>query len=530
MKIRGKHNKIALYCDYTEKAFPKSVSMKWDKGIKAWSLPYSIISYQTLKKALANTHYDYDICNDLQEHFENKCHQLQVFAHENVYKTKPYEHQELITNLILSKDKCFVFADVGTGKSKAVIDAVTQLYTQDKINKVLCICPASIMCNFANEIKIHSDLDYTIIYGSLSDRKDLISNSNTVIDILNYEMVGKLEKEIKSKKYDMLILDEVHYCKNRTSLRAKSLYKASRNIPRVIGMSGTIISNNYNDIFMPYKIVDESIFGPYFTKFKDRYFLMGGYMQYEVIGYQFEDEIKQLISTNSIKFNIRDVIKNLPPEKIIIKNIWLDTKSKKCYKELKNSMIIEQETGDIVASNVLERTLRLSQITSGLLVNKEEETTTVIGNEKLEMLKSLLLDITEKTVIFCRFTASIDRVSKLCDDLGLSYYVYDGRTKQKDLYLKFNEDDTKIWIAQIQKSEGYSLPNARYCIFYELDYSRKNHIQSKGRILRASGSPHDSIFYVYLVAENTIDEVIYETLKEKDFNSKKALEFVKGME
>jgi len=112
--------------------------------------------------------------------------------------------------------------------------------------------------------------------------------------------------------------------------------------------------------------------------------------------------------------------------------------------------------------------------------------------------------------------------------MGISHYINDGRTKEKDLYLKFNEDDTQVWIAQIQKSEGYSIPSAKYCIFYELDYSRKNHIQAKGRVLRATGAKHDTIFYIYLLAMGTIDRVIYKTLKDKDFTSQKALECVKG--
>jgi len=193
-------------------------------------------------------------------------------------------------------------------------------------------------------------------------------------------------------------------------------------------------------------------------------------------------------------------------------------------------MMIENDRGDIEASNVLERMIRLSQITSGFLVDKENDIIDEIGRDKIEVLKETLSGITEKTVIFCRFRRSIDNVASLCDELGLSYYIYDGRTKEKDLYLKYNTDSTMVWIAQLQKSEGYSIPSAQYCIFYELDYSRKNHVQSRGRILRATGSKHTCLFYIYLLAENSIDEAVYKVLQSKDFNSKQALELVRGVE
>lgn len=529
MELRAKNKKLVLYCTFLERDFPRDLKGRWSGSLKGWVFSPSIISYNSIVEKSAKEKIDIFIDEKVSNFFNKKKESLDVYNLNQKFKTKPYKYQEKITSLIVHNKKCFVFAGVGTGKSKSAIDAVTVLWSQGEIKKVLVVSPASIMWNFGNEIELHSDFDYTILHGGLEKRKKLIEDSNTVFDIINYEILHKIEPQIKDKGYDAIIFDEVHYCKNRTSSRSKSAYRLSKNIERRIGLTGTIISNSYEDLFQPYKIIDESIFGNTYSGFRQRYFVMGGFQQYEIIGYKNEKEIKKLVATNSIKFNIRDVIDNLPEEKNIIKKIRLSDKSMRLYKELKNNMIIEHERGDIIASNVLERLIRLSQITSGYLVDKENSLITDIGNEKTEYLKGLLSEITDKTAIFCRFRRSIDRVVEVCESLGLSYYVFDGRTKEKDLYLKFNTDDTQIWIAQIQKSEGYSIPSARYCIFYELDYSRKNHVQSRGRILRASGSKHDCIFYIYLIASGTIDEIVYETLKNKNFTSQNALELVKGV-
>lgn len=521
---------MVLICSYRERDFPISLGSRWSGSLKSWTFSPSLMIYNAIIERAKADSVALTVDAALETFFKNKMEKLDSFLETREYKTTPYKHQESITSLIVNKRNCFIFAGVGTGKSKGAIDAVSYLWAKGEVKKVLVVSPASIMWNFGNEIKIHSDFDYTIIAGTLEKRRKLIHDSQTVFDIINYEILGKLTDDLIKKEYNMVIFDEIHNCKSRTSIRGKAASKIAQSIDIRVGLTGTIISNNYDDLFMPYQIIDPSIFGSKYTSFKNRYFVMGGYMNYSIVGYQNETEIKSLVATNSIKFDIRDVMDNLPDEQNIIKSVILNTKTKKIYKELKTNMMVEHDRGDIEASNVLERMIRLSQITSGFLVDKENNMIDEIGRDKLEVLKETLIGITEKTVIFCRFRRSIDNVAALCDELKISYYIYDGRTKEKDLYLKYDTDDTMVWIAQLQKSEGYSIPAAQYCIFYELDYSRKNHIQSRGRILRATGSKHRCLFYIYLLAENTIDQAVYKVLQTKDFNSKQALELVKGVE
>lgn len=529
MKISGRGKHLLLTCEFNELEVAKKLKGRWNAKYKGFTFPPSIVTFHHIIESLQNLGVQFTIDENLRAYFVNKKKRLNLEREAIEYKTKPYPYQELMTALIVSKRKAFIFGGVGTGKSKASIDAVVQLWRKSNVQKALVVCPASIMWNFKNEVGIHSNLDATVVSGPLKKRQEAIITSDSVFDILNYEMVGKLSDVIQDKGYDMVIFDEIHYCKSRTSTRSKACYKISRDIPIRIGLTGTIISNDYEDLFMPYKIVDDLVLGTNYTMFKNRFFLTSKAFGYdEVVGYKNEDELKKLIATNSIKFDIRDVIKDLPPETISHKVVRLSPASNRLYKNLKTTMIADYKGGKISATNVLERLLRLSQLTSGFIKNPEDEICDNVSSEKLDILKEILTGTSDKAIVFCRFRHSIDRVRDMCESLGLSCYVYDGRTKEKDLYLKFNADDTRVWIAQLSKSEGYSIPSARYCIFYELDYSRRNHIQAKGRILRASGSPHDSIFYIYLVAENTVDDEIYKTLQEKDFNSDNALSLVRG--
>ena len=524
MQLTAKKNKLVLYCNYDEREIPKSLKGRWNQGLKAWTFSPSVISYRAITESGGE---GLSVDKRLKEHFEGKLMSLKEASIDFKFKTIPYNHQIKSTTKIVNNEKFFIFAGVGTGKSKIAIDAVSALHNHRMINRVLVISPASIMWNFADQVKVHSHFDSTIIQGSLQKRKELIQDSTTMFDIINYEILEKLEAELINKKYDMVILDEIHYCKSRQSNRAKAAFKVCNGIQRRVGLSGTIISNNYEDVYMPYKIIDKTIFGENFSIFKMRYFQMGGYMDYQIMGYKKEDEIKKLIASNSICFDIRD-IKDLPPEVIVKKFVNLSDKSMKLYKNIKDEMMIEYGDTERPVFNVLERLLRLSQVTSGFTVNEDSQIIQV-SNEKLSVLKDVLIDTDGKIAVFVNFRNSIDRISELCTELKISHYIYDGRTKDKGLYKKFNEDDTKVWIAQLKKGEGYSIPKAKVSIFFELNHSRKDHEQSKGRNLRVEGSEEGSCVYVYILARNTIDEAILRTIKDKDFNSKMALEYVKGV-
>ncbi len=528
MHLRGKGEYLVLQCSYHEREFPKELKGRWNKGIKAWTFSPSVIAYKQIIELARLNEVELTVDPKIKEYFEEKIQKREELELEHLFKTAQFEHQKPMTELFVNQKKAFAFTGVGTGKTKSVIDAVDFLHKRGSVDKVLVISPASIMWNFAKEVRTHSYYESTIIYGSKQKRIQLIEDSRTLFDIINYEMLDKLQDELIKKDYDMVILDEIHYCKTRAAVRSKAAHKICKDIPYRVGLSGTIISNSYEDLFMPYKIIDESIFGDAYWRFRDRYFYMGGFQNTQVVGIKKEEELKRLVATNSIKFDIRDVVDNLPDEMNIIKDVHLEPKTKKAYKQMKDEMLIEYDHGDVVAANVLTKILRLAQITSGFTKNVDEQIHR-ISTEKLQVLETILEDTEEKTAIFCKFTESIDRVAELCKSLGKSYYIYDGRTKDKWIYEKFEKDDTQIFIAQLQKSEGYDLKVAQYMVFYEMDYSRKNHVQARGRLLRASGSKFDKIFYIYLIAPDTIDEVMYEALKGKDSLSEQALTYVRGV-
>ena len=72
------------------------------------------------------------------------------------FKTKPYAHQIKALEKSVDKKNYAYFMEMGTGKSKVLIDNMAMLYDKGKINGALIIAPKGVYNNwFTQEIPIH---------------------------------------------------------------------------------------------------------------------------------------------------------------------------------------------------------------------------------------------------------------------------------------------------------------------------------------------------------------------------------------
>ena len=518
MNLIGERKSFFLIrASYDERFQMKELGGVWDRSIKCWKIENTLSVYKTLKNIGVS------IPNDVSSKYDVLLSDYdKVFSNDDgvCFKTKPYQHQINLSNLAVNNKRAFFFCGVGTGKSKAAIDAVTILTKRGEITKTLVVCPSSIMKNFQVEIETHSHFTSLIVDGSIEKRKKILAQESP-IHIINYEILAKLKDVVRKKCFDMVIFDECHRLKSRSAKCSRAALYIAKDIQYRIGMTGTFIAKSYEDIFMPEKIISPEIFGLNYSSFKNTYLICGIYNQ--VVGYRNEVQLKKLMSLNSLSYDLDDIIE-IPDEYELVKQFDLSPKSTKLYNTLVKDFVLEYKDELKVSAHVLSRMLLLSQISSGFI--KQGDDINDIGDEKLQLLSEIIQEIDGKIIIWCRFRHSIKRVSLLCEKLKLSYNVYYGI--EKDDYLKFNTDETRVWIGQIQTGIGYSIPSAKHAIFYETDYSHINHVQSKGRNRRLVGSDTGKCIYIYLQARNTIDAIVYGSLKDKDFTAKDAMDYIKG--
>ena len=67
------------------------------------------------------------------------------------FKTKPYEHQLKALDMSWHRDTFAYFMEMGTGKTKVLIDNMSMLYDRGKINGALIIAPKGVIGTWFNQ-------------------------------------------------------------------------------------------------------------------------------------------------------------------------------------------------------------------------------------------------------------------------------------------------------------------------------------------------------------------------------------------
>jgi SNF2 family DNA or RNA helicase len=493
--------------------------------------------------------------------------------------------------------------DMGTGKTPIAIRAMRYRYFNEGIHKVLIFAPKSIIFNWKQEIRKFIDMPpskyivetleiknkkkalvqlenfYNQDYQRLKlpelrrkivhpqaykmDKDELtqyLPQQKLMILLLNFDKARVYYDMLKKYHPDMLIADEAHKLRNRNAQVSKCIYQLTRKCSSRLTMTGSPICNGYEDLFMQYKIADESVFGTNYGDFEDRYIVKGGYMNYEIKGYQHEDELKQLVDETSYRVKIEECV-DLPPQLPTL-NLYCDLNSKaqKLYNGINKDMVTQldriQKTWSrlkikhilkhnnipynpkesyyelfLKASNYLDttsvelvmtKTMRLQQITGGFITTDAGEIVNV-SNDKLNLLNELLEGYNRPLIIFCQFIAEIELIKKNLPK-RLRVETITGKTKDKArVNNEFQRGNIDIVILQISAgSVGLNFYKASRIVFYSWNYSYDDYIQAIGRIKRnGQRSPWQ---IVHLIVNNSVDNKVLKCLKNKDKISKKIID------
>ena len=459
------------------------------------------------------------------------------------FLTKPWAHQLKALDYLYERDTAALYTDMGTGKSKIMIDLVVNRGWK----RVLIVCTKKGCQNWVKQFNFHcpeisefrlvnltsfSTIDKcTVIAETLKFTQETLAETRykTTILICNYESIWRepFGSELL-KKYvnlDCIICDESHRIKSPGSKCSRFLTKIGKRVKHRYLVTGTPLAENPVDIYAQYRFLDPTIFGTNLGTFKSRYLNidlgLSSQLGYEVLRkdqpYKNLDELRDKMF--SCAFYGKSEIK-LPKKHNILYHYDVDKKTEKMYNEIKNEGILVTEDGVLSVENVLSMSLRQQQILSGCIPitdENEEVRPTIINNDRREVLKELLsgLPKDEPVVIFAKFRCDFDQIKEVCTELERGYSEISG---VEDTEKDWQNGKTSIVAVQYSSgSESIDLTRAHYCIYYSLTHSLALYLQSKKRIHRP-GQEH-TVTYYHIIAQlskgKSIDETIMTALKEK---------------
>lgn len=437
-------------------------------------------------------------------------------------KTKPFPHQEEAIRFIDTNRDVAIFDEQGLGKTKIVIDSISNEIKVNNLNSALIICKKSLMNNWKEEIEFHSHLTSIIIQESKIKRGNLFTFPVHFM-IISYETARnemRTLKQLLSIKKMAIVLDESHKIKNLQSKITQALHELAPLAKQRIILSGTPVANKPDDLWAQFYFLDMGdLLGECFQDFKQKY-KFDSTKEINANQMSLFEQLKEEINQKSIRRLKKDALE-LPNK--IYKNIsvQLNFQQRDLYDQLKNELLVEITNLDdkqVIdeADNILKQLLRLTQIASNpRLINKkytEESAKYLVLDNEIEKIDSK----GEKVIIWTSFVYNIILLKNRYKKFGaVTLYGKMSVDERNVAVQKFKHDhDCKILIANPAAArEGLTLTVANNAIYLDRNFNLVDYLQSQDRIHRISQNKKCNI--VLLIGKNTIDEYIDEVLFKK---------------
>lgn len=423
--------------------------------------------------------------------------------------------------------------EMGCGKTLTTIAVAGALYNLGKIDRVLVVAPTSVCSVWPHDLNQFAAFPWEARV-LLGDKKKRLKTLNELenwpfkalrIAVINYESTHRegIYEALAAYKPDLIVCDESQRIKNPSAAQSKALHKLGDAAPFRMILSGTPVQNNAVDLYSQYRFLDPAVYGANFYAFKNRYCIMGGYGQHQIVGYRNMDELVE--KEHSVAYRVtKEECLDLPQQTFINRYVQFTDAEQAIYEQLRKSSFLELETGEnVTATTILTMYLRLMQLTGGFLTADESTRPKQVNTAKLDALADIVddyvVDAGKKLVIFARFRAEIAAIENLLRLRKIQYGSIYGDVPMEERG-KIVEDfqtnpDTKVFVAQIQTAGlGITLHAASTAVFYSYDYNYANYAQALARIHRIG--QRFPVTYIHLVVDSSIDEKILAALENKE--------------
>ena len=457
------------------------------------------------------------------------------------FKTKPYAHQLTALEKSWDKTEYGYFMEMGTGKSKVLVDNMAMLYDKGKINGAIIVAPKGVYRNwYSQEIPNHlpshiqpkivlwtatiskaKQKEYDSLFETGHDLHILLINVEALSTKKGLEFAAKFMRCHKT----MLAIDESTTIKNPSAKRTKSILALGKEATYRRILTGSPVTKSPLDLFTQCGFLNSYLLGfDSFYAFRNRYANMidrnfGGRRVQLIGSYKRLDELATKLKAFSYRVLKEDCL-DLPEKVYIRREVDLTDEQSKAYSTMKSAALALLKGKMATAPHVLTQMMRLHQITCGHLKN-DDGTITEIKNNRLKELVNLLDEVEGKVIIWANYIHDIEHIVKEisnqfgADSIVQYYGAIPAEQRQKNIE-KFQDPKSKarFFIGNPQTGGyGITLTCANTVVYYSNGYDLEKRLQSEDRAHRIGQTK--SVTYIDLIAPKTVDEKIVKALRSK---------------
>ena len=456
------------------------------------------------------------------------------------FKTKPYAHQLTALEKSWNKETYAYFMEMGTGKTKVLIDNMSMLYDKGKIDGALIVAPKGVIKTwYEQELPTHlpehiekvTVLWQPNITKGQQEKLESLFEIETCLHILimNVEAFStdkgmKFASKFLNSHKVLMAIDESTTIKTPTAKRTKNILGLSKYAKYKRIMTGSPVTKNPLDLFTQCEFLDPYLLdhASYYS-FRNRYAVMKsmhvrGRTIQVVHAFQNLAELSDKLQGFSYRVLKEDCL-DLPPKNFTKRHIILTGERRKIYDQMKKTALATLNGKVTSTVTVLTQLMRMHQITCGHFT-ADDGSTQLIPNNRITELMNVLEETEGKAIIWANYQRDITNIiESIVKEYGpgsvVDYYGLTPQDERQENIKKFQNDDHCRFIVGTPQTGGYgiTLTQANTVIYYSNGYDLEKRLQSEDRAHRIGQTK--SVTYVDLICEDTVDEKIVEALRRK---------------
>jgi len=456
------------------------------------------------------------------------------------FKTKPYAHQITALEKSWNRETYAYFMEMGTGKTKVLIDNAAMLYDKGKIDGLLIVAPKGVVGTwYDQELPTHlpghienvTVLWQANITKTQKEKLDSLFEPEETFHILimNVEALSTSKGTDFASKFinshnTLMVIDESTTIKNPSAKRTKNILNLSTQTKYRRIMTGSPVTKNPLDLYSQCEFLS-----PWLLDFTSYYAFRNRYAEMKTLhvrgrSIQVVDKFKNLheLSEQLKGFSYR-VLKedclDLPEKNWTKRQITLTPDQRKIYIQMKETALAHLNGKVASTMTVLTQLMRLHQITCGHFT-ADDGTIQRIANNRVNELMDVLSEMEGKAIIWAHYQYDVkDIIKEIVKVYGPGSVVdYYGLTPQDERDInrkKFQSDPKCRFLVGTPSTGGYglTLTAANTVIYYSNGYDLEKRLQSEDRAHRIGQKKN--VTYVDIIAEDTVDEKIVKALRDK---------------
>ncbi|WP_242058313.1 DEAD/DEAH box helicase [Microcoleus sp. FACHB-SPT15] len=421
--------------------------------------------------------------------------------------------------------------EVGLGKTIEAGLILSEYLARGMIQSLLILTPASLVSQWQQELQTKFGIDTVT-----SDDKQLQLNpgefwstNNRLIASLNTAKSAKHFNLVTTRSWDLVIVDEAHHLKNRSTLNWKLVNALNKRF--ILMLTATPVQNSLVELFNLLTLLKPGLLKTEAAFKKEYVSSKNGRVPKN------PEKLRQLMREVMVR-NTRSLVDVQLPKRFATTITVSPSKSEeKLYQDLteyvRSLEIGESDTAKpqkldkFSRTNLLMRAGSSPQALADSLKNlakkfPSDELKTLTRRaaqikqvEKAASLVDLLKKSTQKTIVFTTHRATSAYLAKTLEEAGITFaqFLGDMSLKEKDAAIEAFRDRVPVLLASETGGEGRNIQFANAIVNYDLPWNPMKIEQRIGRIHRI-GQTQD-VFIFNFCLKDSIEEYILKILHDK---------------